>query len=308
MRRAGTPVSLDGHGADELLGGYHFFVERALLDQPGGRFRLRRDLDLRRVRAGLDAATVLSRSGENLGRRSVSSDFQAALQAYRGSRSGDPDRLCRRPEIPSPSIWPPEGASRLSAVHVTDFHARILPAFLRCIDRASMAHDVEVRNPFLDWRLVTYGLALPDKCRIGGGDARRVARLAMQGLLPESIRLRTNKFHFSSPVSECARSALGTWLRNLCASRSFLGSSLWDGVAARRAVEHATAGMAEIGPVWPIVKRPPSPAVLQACRAEGTRTCCRVAGVEACRQRRSSPPEAIHEPVIGFVHGRSANS
>ncbi len=106
---------------------------------------------------------------------------------------------------------------------------------------------------FLDWHLVTFGFALPDECRIGGGYTKRILRLAMRGLMPESIRLRTNKFHFSSPLSEWARGALRTWLLDLSASRSFLDSSLWNGAAARRAVEQAVAGAGELGPVWPIL-------------------------------------------------------
>ena len=53
MRKSGIRVSLDGHGADELLGGYHFFVERALDAAMTRRFDLRRYLDLKRVLAGL---------------------------------------------------------------------------------------------------------------------------------------------------------------------------------------------------------------------------------------------------------------
>ena len=41
------------------------------------------------------------------------------------------------------------------------FNCSVLPTILRNFDRLSMAHGVEVRMPFMDWRLVTYALALP---------------------------------------------------------------------------------------------------------------------------------------------------
>ena len=38
----------------------------------------------------------------------------------------------------------------------------VLPTILRNFDRVSMAHGIEVRMPFMDWRLVTYTMALPE--------------------------------------------------------------------------------------------------------------------------------------------------
>jgi asparagine synthase (glutamine-hydrolysing) len=42
MRRSGIPVSLDGHGSDELIGGYHYFVDAAIDEMCGLNFRLGR--------------------------------------------------------------------------------------------------------------------------------------------------------------------------------------------------------------------------------------------------------------------------
>jgi asparagine synthetase B (glutamine-hydrolysing) len=44
-----------------------------------------------------------------------------------------------------------------------------LATFLRDFDRLSMGHGVEVRTPFLDWRLVCYCFSLPSKSKMGGG-------------------------------------------------------------------------------------------------------------------------------------------
>ena len=48
------------------------------------------------------------------------------------------------------------------------FHGNVLPTILRNFDRLSMAHGIEVRMPFMDWRLVTYTMSLPEaseECR-----------------------------------------------------------------------------------------------------------------------------------------------
>jgi hypothetical protein len=49
------------------------------------------------------------------------------------------------------------------------------------------------------------------------------------------------------------RGALKPWLLDRSASRSFIESSVWNGRAARAAVERAVDGKASIDPVWPIL-------------------------------------------------------
>jgi asparagine synthase (glutamine-hydrolysing) len=107
--------------------------------------------------------------------------------------------------------------------------------------------------PFMDWRLVTYSFSLPEASKIGNGFTKRVLRMAMEGLVPDPIRLRTNKIGFVSPVYAWSRGALNVWARDICASRSFLDSEVWNGVAVRLVVERAIAGQTGIHSVWPII-------------------------------------------------------
>ena len=120
-------------------------------------------------------------------------------------------------------------------------------------DRLSMAHGIESRMPFLDWRLVTFGFALPNESRNGGGYTKRVLREAMQGWVPDSVRLRTRKMAYISPIDHWARGALKPWLLDLCANRSFVESPIWNGAVARAQVERAVAGQTNIASVWPIL-------------------------------------------------------
>jgi asparagine synthase (glutamine-hydrolysing) len=282
MRRCGMRVSLDGHGADEFLGGYHFFVQAAIEEQFGTAFRLGRYLDLNRVRAGLAGGTRVGGSGELLGHGGIASDLKSL--ARRGvthtlEQLGvlDPIKAVRArgrswllgvsPAEPILPPWAgsrgisgnnasqqgPKGASAQQKMLYDFFHASVLPTFLRCIDRASMAHGIEVRMPFMDWRLVTFGFALPDESKIGGGYTKRILRTAMQDLMPDPIRLRTKKVHFSSPIGDWARQGLGSWLLDISASQAFREASAWNGRAAALAVEQAVAGNASIDPVWPII-------------------------------------------------------
>jgi asparagine synthase (glutamine-hydrolysing) len=68
--------------------------------------------------------------------------------------------------------------SPLGAYLYGEFHATKLPAILRMFDRASMAHGVEIRNAFLDWRIVRYAFSLRDESKIGGGFSKRISSRA----------------------------------------------------------------------------------------------------------------------------------
>jgi hypothetical protein len=71
--------------------------------------------------------------------------------------------------------------------------------------------------------------------------------------MPDEIRLRTQKTHFSSPIGDSARGRLGPRLLDIGASPAFLEASAWNGKIARGAIEHAVAGKSRITDVWPVV-------------------------------------------------------
>jgi asparagine synthase (glutamine-hydrolysing) len=63
-----------------------------------------------------------------------------------------------------------------------------------------MASGVEIRMPFLDWRLVAFTFSLPWTSKLGGGFTKRIMRDALKGILPEEIRLRRDKIGWNAPV------------------------------------------------------------------------------------------------------------
>jgi len=97
------------------------------------------------------------------------------------------------------------------------FHCDVLPTILRNFDRISMAHGVEVRMPFMDWRLVTYTMSLPDAAKHSGELTKLIARRAMAGFLPESIRLSARKTGFNSPMPAWLNGPLQKWVSALFA-------------------------------------------------------------------------------------------
>lgn len=60
-------------------------------------------------------------------------------------------------------------------------------------ERATAAWGTEVRYPFLDSRLVEFVLSIPWAWRTRNGERKRILRSAMDGIVPEAIRLRHGK-------------------------------------------------------------------------------------------------------------------
>ncbi|MDA3913506.1 XrtA/PEP-CTERM system amidotransferase [Oleiagrimonas sp.] len=79
------------------------------------------------------------------------------------------------------------------------------------VDRASMAHSLEVRVPLLDHRLVEWASSLPPGLKLKGGTGKYVLKKALEPDLPHDVLYRT-KMGFSVP--------LAAWLRGPLAKRA----------------------------------------------------------------------------------------
>jgi len=85
------------------------------------------------------------------------------------------------------------------------FHYQ-LPHLLRHEDRLSMAHSVETRLPFLDYRLLELVLGQPTNLLFRDGWSKYILRQAMEGILPKEVQKRTDKMGFDTPTGGLIRS------------------------------------------------------------------------------------------------------
>jgi asparagine synthase (glutamine-hydrolysing) len=268
MRRDGVVVSLDGHGGDELLAGYvqypRYAMQDALLPVP----RLCRLRDLQRTLKGLygNRCPVPSRYGLSAAARSCLRSFvplRRAAQAVKRTRAtdnvaGNSDWL-RIPVLPSNAFDDferqdaPAHFDHLTRKLYHDFHRTTLPTILRTFDRCSMAHGVEIRAPFLDWRLVCFAFSLPSEAKLGGGFTKRILREAMRGVIPESIRLRTDKLGFGNPHVQWLRNPkVQDYLLDQVNSRSFQQSEIWRGKRIAKLVTESLRAndLSNVPEVW----------------------------------------------------------
>jgi asparagine synthase (glutamine-hydrolysing) len=100
------------------------------------------------------------------------------------------------------------GASHnLNATLVSDQELVLSGDMLQKVDSMSMAHALEVRVPFLDFRLVEFANTLPSTYKIRGSERKRILRESFRHLLPEEV-LSHRKHGFEVPLLKWFRGDL----------------------------------------------------------------------------------------------------
>jgi asparagine synthase (glutamine-hydrolysing) len=112
--------------------------------------------------------------------------------------------LAERPELPTP--FP----DRLRNLQYRDIRYTKIPRALRFNDRISMRSSTELREPFLDHRLVELALRQPDERKIRDGQQKWMLRSLVGELLPKGV-VEAPKRPLQTPQREWLRGPLREW-------------------------------------------------------------------------------------------------
>lgn len=255
-------ISIDGHGSDELLGGYHQHPEALMLNA----IKNNQIFEFHKMYKLLSSLYVTKNSYnywtilKDLA-RNKSKNYDLLYHLYKKMR----DKvfkiknfgLSRNNVIPqSTSDWlhiepkyydlekhleKDDGYQKLdflTKILYKDFHFNTLPVILRNFDRSAMANGVEIRAPFLDWRIVSYIFSLNQDYKINKGFTKLLLRDAMKNILPENIRIRKTKIGFANPICEWFGKGLKSFVLDNVGSQSFLKSPIWKGEKIKAYVEN----------------------------------------------------------------------
>lgn len=192
-------VMLDGQGADEMLYGYDRF-RRAFL---GGLVRSGQWGDAWQEAGALrgDSGGAFSWFARALRDAATPAAVRGAFRQFAKNRR-PPEWLSRtrlQAACPGPLATRfnrSRNAQELSLEMLTGAHVQML---LHWEDRNSMAHSIEARVPFLDYRLVEFVVGLPDRFKIRGGVTKAVLREGMKNVVPEAVLQRRDKMGFVTP-------------------------------------------------------------------------------------------------------------
>ncbi|HXJ94781.1 MAG TPA: asparagine synthase (glutamine-hydrolyzing) [Terriglobia bacterium] len=230
-RQEGVPVLLDGQGGDETLCGYRKFYYFYLWHLWKGR----------KSRLAREAWSHLRRGD------SLPLDWGDAIRylpkPFRRKHSVvarlSANGFANRHRGHALSIGPGDS---LAARQKQDLVRFSLPVLLRYEDRNSMAHSIETRLPFLDYRLVEFLVNCPENLKLRGGWTKWVLRQAMRGVLPDKIRFRRQKLGFDTPEKEWMRAQLGSFLEDTFIDSQPRTSAYLDAVKVRQEHRSFAAG------------------------------------------------------------------
>ena len=251
LARRHVTVALSGDGGDESFGGYrryrlHLMEERMRASMPMG---MRRPLFglLGRAYPKLDWAPRVLRAKttfEALARNSVEAYFHSVsilrdpmrAQLFSNSlksRLGGYEALdvFRRHAAKAQTDHP------LSQIQYLDLKTYLVGDINTKVDRASMAHSLEVREPLMDHPLVEWLASLPPSLKVRGQEGKYLLKKAMEPYLPSQVLYRP-KMGFAVPLARWFRGPLRQRVRD-----ALLGEQLAaTGYFERRYLEHLVEG------------------------------------------------------------------
>nr|BFD59364.1 asparagine synthase (glutamine-hydrolyzing) [Bdellovibrio sp. CKG001] len=197
-------VMLDGQGADEQLIGYHSFFGTywaELLKK--GRLRLLwKEYKAARIKHKYTILGFIKRLVYHVLPMKISG---ALVSIVKGQ---DQWGWLKHDRLGAARVNPLANLSYFSSTHkmsVAQMLSTSVPMLLHWEDRDSMAHGVEARVPFLDYRLVEFTMGLPPQLKLRDGVTKSVLREAMKDRLPRAIGGRMDKMGFVTPEEHWVR-------------------------------------------------------------------------------------------------------
>ena len=238
-------VALSGEGADELFGGYYTYAADLLAMRVGGLAPLARPLVERLPtstrKASLDYKAKRFVRGAGLPplerhhawKEIFAPDARAELTGHRSAF--DPVGLLRE------RFQETEGADLLARLQDVDVGTYLVDDLLVKTDRASMAHSLEARVPYLDPLVTSLAFALPTKLKVRGLRKKLLLRKAAAPLLPRRI-VYGRKRGFSIPAAAWLRGDLEPFARDVLSTDTLRRQGFLEPGPVTRLIDRHVAG------------------------------------------------------------------
>jgi len=205
VSQSDVTVTLDGQGADEQLAGYLPYLAYWFAQMP-----------LRQV--ALELPKIFEIPG-------------ASRAALRGLAVGIARRILGKSTtlmLVRKLGYQIDPFVHLNQKLVQDFKTS-LRVLIHYSDRVSMAHSIESRMPFMDYRVVEFLASVPAAYKLHGGWTKYLARRAFAGKLPDEIVWRKDKMGWPIPETHWFEGKLKSWMDEHVTNPAFLQ---WLGVTA----------------------------------------------------------------------------
>jgi asparagine synthase (glutamine-hydrolysing) len=238
-------VALSGEGGDELFGGYYTYAADLLADRVAPLARLVRPLVERlpssSAKASFDykakrfvrAAHLPPLERHHGWKEIFSPDARAELTGRHGAF--DPVDVLRTRYAET------GGADSLARLQDVDFGVYLVDDLLVKTDRASMAHSLEARVPFLDPVVTNFAFGLPAKHKVRGLSKKILLRKAAEPLLPREV-VHGRKRGFSIPAAAWLRGELEPFARATLSPDTLRSQGFFRPAPVTRLLDEHVAG------------------------------------------------------------------
>ena len=141
----------------------------------------------------------------------------------------------------------------LALIQYIDMHTYLVGDINTKVDRASMAHSLEVREPLMDHEVVEWLATLPSSLKIRGGESKFLLKKAMEPLLPHDIMYRP-KMGFAVPLARWLKGPLRQRVRATLIGGPLAETGWFDQGAIRLMIEQHESGVRDHNtPLWTLL-------------------------------------------------------
>ncbi|WP_341643595.1 XrtA/PEP-CTERM system amidotransferase [Thauera sp. SDU_THAU2] len=267
LARKKVTVALSGDGGDESFGGYrryrmHLMEERMRSALPQG---VRQPLFglLGRVYPKADWAPRVFRAKttfQAMARDSVEAYFHSVsiLRGDMRSKLFSADFLRKLGGYDALEVFRRHAAKAgtddaLALIQYLDLKTYLVGDINTKVDRASMAHSLEVREPLMDHKLVEWLATLPSSLKIQGNEGKYVFKKAMEPLLPDDVLYRP-KMGFAVPLARWFRGPLKQRVREAVLGDTLAATGMFKRDYLQHLVDAHQSGARDYSaPLWTLL-------------------------------------------------------
>jgi asparagine synthase (glutamine-hydrolysing) len=267
LARQRVTVALSGDGGDESFGGYrryrmHLMEERMRSRLPAG---IRQPLFgvLGRLYPKADWAPRVFRAKttfEGMARSSVEAYFHSVsiLRGPMRARLFSPEFRRQLGGYDALQVFERHAAKAgtddpLALIQYLDLKTYLVGDINTKVDRASMAHSLEVREPLMDHPLLEWLATLPSDLKVRGQEGKYLLKKAMEPQLPNDVLYRP-KMGFSVPLARWFRGPLKARVRDAVLGERLLSTGWFQPGYLRELVDHHQSGARDYSaPLWTLL-------------------------------------------------------